>query len=431
MKNKKFRFVTHLILLAAIIFILGACSSKTDSGNQANEAATKEEGTPKKGGEATIAYETDVANFDPVKASGGINFPLLLQVYDTLIRFTAELEPEAGLAESWEFTDDNTLVLTLREGVKFHDGTPFNAEAVKFNIDRVNSEESMLSDLRNIASAEVVDEKTVKLNLKQPDSSIILALSDQAGMIVSPTAVKENGENYSQQPIGTGPFKMASHVPNSEIVYEANTEYWEKDLPYLDKMTVKIMSDETTRINALKSGEVDFAENIAPGNVASLKNDQSINIVQESTLPFKILYLNTSKPPFDNKVVRQAINLGIDREGMIKAINFGIGEPAYGPFPRDYWAANKDVKIDHNPEKAKKLLKESGLEDVSFDLVHHSMAYDQRIAESIKSQLKEIGIEVNLKAMEQQAALSVFWTEKRGSKLPRKMVSTPRSSIDR
>lgn len=415
--------------LLAFTLILGACSSKTETQVAEGAGEEVEEGTPQKGGHATIAYETDVANFDPIKASGGINFPLLLPVYDTLIRFSPELEPEPGLAESWEYADDTTLILTLRENVKFHDGTPFDAAAVKFNIERVNSDESMLTDLANIESVEEIDEKTVKLNLKQADSSILLALSDQAGMMVSPTAVQENKENYSEQPIGTGPFKMANHVPNGEIVYEANEEYWDEKLPYLDKMTVKIMQDETTRINALKSGEVDFAENISPGTVSSLKNDQSLNVVQEISLPFKMLYLNSSKGPLDNKAVRQAINFGIDRETLIKALNFGIGEPAYQPFPKEYWAANKDLKIDYDPEKAKQILKDAGIDNVSFSLVHHSMAYDQRLAEAIKSQLAEIGIEVDLQAMEQQAALANFWDEKKANSFLGRWSSRPDPQI--
>ncbi|MBT2654434.1 ABC transporter substrate-binding protein [Bacillus sp. ISL-18] len=415
MKKIKFKMSFIVLLLITFTIVLGACSSKTDTKALENSKKVVDEGTPQKGGNATIAYETDVANFDPIKASGGINFPLLFPVYDTLIHFSPDLEPQPGLAVSWKYSNDSTLILTLRENVKFHDGTPFNAEAVKFNIDRINSDKSMLTDLKNIISVKVIDEKTVQLNLKQPDSSILLALSDQAGMMVSPTAVEKNGESYSQHPIGTGPFKMSRHVPNGEIVYEANKEYWDKDLPYLDKMTVKIMPEETTRINALKSGEVDFAENISPGTVSSLVNDKNLKVLQEISLPFKMLYLNDAKAPLDNKAVRQAINFGIDREALIKAINFGIGEPAYQPFPKAYWAANKDLKINYDPEKAKQILKEAGINKVSFTLVHHSMAYDQRVAEAIKSQLAEIGIEVKLQAMEQQAALANFWDEKKAN----------------
>ncbi|MGK7377928.1 ABC transporter substrate-binding protein [Planococcus sp. 1R117A] len=413
MQTTQLKFLIRLFLLLALTFIVSACSSKIDSEVQGNNSDVEDkEGTPQKGGEITIGYETDIANFDPIKSTGGINFPLLLPVYDTLIRFTPELEPEPGLAESWKFLDDKTLELTLRKNVKFHDGTPFDAEAVKFNIDRTNSEHSTVSELMSIESVDVIDTHTVNLNLSKPDSSIVLGLSHTGGLIVSPTAVKKYGENYSQNPVGTGPFKMAKHVPNGEIIFEANEDYWQEELPYLDKLTVKIIGDETTRINALKSGEIDFAENISPGNVAGFENNESFKVEKLTSLPFKNYYLNPTIEPLNNKAVRQAINHGINREAMVQAINFGIGEPAYQPFPSNYWASDKNLKIKYDPEKSKKLLKEAGLENVSFEMVHHSTAYDQRIAEAIKSQLKEVGIQVDLRAMEQQAALASFWSEK-------------------
>lgn len=410
MHHAKLKFIIRLLMLAVLLIAVVGCSSK--SNDESGDTATSSSGEPKKGGEAVFAFGTDLSHFDPIKGSVGDDHAFLWPVFDTLITFTPELVAQPGLAESWEMPDEKTIVLHLREGVTFHDGTPFNAEAVKFNIERANSEESTVKDLENIESVEVVDDLTVKLHLSQPDSSIILALSDRGGMMVSPTAVKEMGDDFAQQPIGAGPYKMVKRVPNGEVVYEAYEGYWQKDKPYLDKMTVKIMADENARINALLSGEVDYADNISPENISKLENNPSIVLREIMSLRKRMLYLNTSKEFINDKAVRQAILHGIDREGLIQSINFGSGEPASQPFPKDYWAANKELNIEYNPEKARELLKESGNENISITLLHHTPAYETRLAEAIKNQLEEIGIEVELVGMEQQAANAKFLSEK-------------------
>lgn len=410
----KFTLFSKLVPLLILAVILVGCSSDSSSGknpSNSDETPKSEEGTPKKGGEVTIAYLADSTNYDPILSASGSDHALLWPIYDTLISFSPELEPQPGLAESWEFTDDKTLILHLREGVTFHDGTAFDGEAVKFNIERINSDDSKVPDLKNIESVEVIDKKTVKLHLKVSDSSILLALSDKGGMMVSPTAVKEYGDNFSQNPIGAGPFKLVNHIPNGEIVYEAYEDYWQEGKPYLDKMTVKVMADENTRINALKSGEVDFADMITPGNVQNLKSDSNIVLKDIMPVRFNMLFLNASMPPFDNKNVRLAVQHGINREAIVQGLNFGQGEPANTIFPKEYWAADPDITIDYDPEKAKQLLKDSGLKKISFSMIHFPIAKYARGAEIIRDQLKEIGIEVELEPMEITKGTTSFFSE--------------------
>ncbi|MBS4214179.1 ABC transporter substrate-binding protein [Neobacillus rhizophilus] len=404
-------FVRLLLLLAFTMTVVG-CSSKSGSENKHVSNDNAKEEKPQKGGEAVLGYSTDISNYDPIKSSSGGDQSLLWPVYDTLVTFNQKLEPQPGLAKSWEFTDEKTVVFHLQENVKFHDGTTFDAEAVKFNIERVNSDNSNVSELKNIESVEVVDPLTVKFHLMQPDTSLILVLSDYAGMMVSPTAVKENGDNYSQHPVGAGPYKFVSRVPNGEIVLAAFEDYWQEGKPYLDKMTIKIIADENTRINALKSGEIDLAFNINAANLSNLENDPKIVVKKILGMKRPQLYLNRNIEPFNNKSFRLAVQHGINREALVRSINFGDGEPAYGDFPSGHWAHDNEAKIEYNPKKAKKLLQESGLKNPSFTLLHYSSAYESRLAEAIKGQLKEIGIEVNLQSMELTAAVSTFFAEK-------------------
>lgn len=422
MYKKQIKYFSIWLILLTIMVIIAGCSSESNSSDdrtkESNDDSTAEvinsdDGTPKQGGEAVIAYYTDASSYDPILGGSGADHALLWPIYDTLISFNPELEPQPGLAESWDFPDDKTMVLHLREGVTFQDNTPFDAEAVKFNIERVNSEDSTVSDLKNVERVEVVDSLTVKLHLKQPDSSLLLALSDRGGMMVSPTAVKKYGEDFSQNPVGAGPYKMVKRIPNGEVEYEAYEGYWQEGKPYLDKLIVKIMSDENARINALKSGEIDYADAISAGNIQSLENDS--NIVLKDVLPVRIpiIYINASMPPLDNKAVRLAILHGINRETLNEGINFGRGEPAMQMFPSEYWASDKNMKIEYDPEKSKQLLKEAGFESVSFTMFTNATNQYIKAAEAIVGQLKEVGIDVDLQPLELTAATDSFFTEKR------------------
>ncbi|MGM0899535.1 MAG: ABC transporter substrate-binding protein [Bacillota bacterium] len=414
---KKVSKIVSLVLLGTMLFIAG-CSgnSSTSSNNQSSGttdgSSSTETSEPKKGGSIAVAYDSDVSNYDPILGNSGNDHSLLYPVYDTLVNYNDELEPEAGLAESWETPDEKTIVLHLREGVTFHDGTPFDAEAVKFNLDRVRSEESNISDLASVDSVEVVDAHTVNLHLKQPDSSIILALSDRSGMMVSPSAVEKFGADFGQNPVGAGPFKMVNWVRNGEIQLEAYENYWQEGLPYLDSINVKIMPDENTRLNSLKSGQVQFYWNVSPDNTQVLKNDQSIALDTKMKVAFYNIYLNTAMAPFDKKEVRQAFQHAINREALVEALTFGEGEAAYQAFPKDYWASNPEITIPYDPEKSKELLKTAGVENVSFDMFVPSAPFYLRIGEAIKGQVKEAGFDINIEPMELTKGVALYFNEK-------------------
>jgi peptide/nickel transport system substrate-binding protein len=403
------------LLLMVILLVISGCSKNNATSENATQQKPSDNQTkaePKKGGSLVIAYDSDVSNYDPILGNSGNDHALLYPVYDTLVNYSADLVAKPGLAESWETPDDKTIILHLRKGVTFHDGTPFNADAVKFNLDRVRSQDSKVSDLSNVDTVELVDPQTVKLHLKQPDSSIILALSDRSGMMVSPDAVKKFGTDYGQNPVGTGPFKMVKWVHNGEIQLEANKDYWQKGLPYLDKITVKIMPDENTRLNALKSGQVQFYWNVSPDNTQVLKKDNNIALNSKMKVAFYNIYLNTKMAPFDKKEVRQALQFAIDRESLVKALTFNEGEAAYQTFPNDYWAANPKLKIKYDPEKSKELLKKAGLDSVSFDMFVPSTPFYQRIAEAVKGQVKEAGFNINILPMELTKGVALFFNEK-------------------
>ncbi|WP_245843925.1 ABC transporter substrate-binding protein [Oceanobacillus rekensis] len=277
----------------------------------------------------------------------------------------------------------------------------------------MNSDESVLTTLGNVDNVEVVDTYTVKINLKEPDASILAALSDREGMIVSPTAIEKYGEDYAQNPVGAGLYKMVERIPNGEIVFEAFEDYWQDGKPYLDKMTVKIMADENTRVNSLKSGEIDLAYLLSVGATQSFESDSNFVKTEIMPLRHRQLFVNTSMAPLDNKAVRLAILHAIDREALIQALNFGEGEPANQSFPKDYWAADENIEIEYDPEKSKKLLQEAGLENVSFTMNIQANPFMSKLADAIKEQLSNVGIELKITPIEIVAGDASYFSEKK------------------
>ncbi|PWA09257.1 ABC transporter substrate-binding protein [Pueribacillus theae] len=385
-------------LMFALFLLASACSSDSNSqtkGSSSTEGAEGKSESSKEGGDLVIGYYSDASSFDPLRASSGGDEALLYFIYDTLINYGPGFEPEPGLAESWEMQDEKTWVLKLREGVTFHDGTEFNAEAVKFNIERANSDASNKADLNMIESVEAVDTHTVALHLSEPNAGLPQALMTAAGMMVSPAAVQEHGDDYALHPAGTGPFKLADRNPNNELRFEKFSEYWQKGKPYLDSVTVKVMK-EGTMINALKSGEIHVAAPISATNMGDLENAAGVKVDASASLNFQYIFINTSLAPMDDAKVRQAMHYAIDREQLVQAIQFGQGEPAYGPFPKEHPAFTEEIITPYDKEKAKQLLEESGVESPVLDLLVKPDAFDVRIGEAVKAQLEEVGFQVNL-----------------------------------
>jgi len=359
---------------------------------------------PRAGGVLRVALRAEVSTFDPHKGASGTDHMYLYPVFDTLVRFDDKLQPRPGLAESWETPDPKTLILRLRKNVKFHDGTPFNAEAVRFNLLRAQDKtvSSMVSELINIETVEVVDAFTLRLRLKRPDASLVLAFTDRAGMMVSPTAVQKLGDQFGRTPVGAGEYRLTKWTPGDSVRLDRFQEYWEPGRPYLDGILIRIMPDGDTRVNALRSGQVDFIMEIPTQDFASLKGEKGIKTSEGPSLAYWRIYLNMSKPPLDKKAAREAINLAIDRGALVRTVMFGLTDVAVTPFPSVYWASNPALKPwPYDPARAKAKLVEAGLPNgFTFDMVLEPAPEHVRRAEAIQAQLAAVGIKVDLKPME-------------------------------
>jgi len=368
--------------------------------------------TPAAGGTLRVAAVADPSSLDPQVGPGGNDHVMLYPVFDTLIQFDPEtMEPEPGLASAWSFDDPQTLRLTLREGVTFHDGTPLDAAAVKASLERFQ-EIGAHADLANVTSIDASGPLEVVLHLGSPDSSMLLVLADRAGMVVSPTAAADRAA-FAQHPVGAGPFTFGEFRPGDHITYERYADYWGEQQPTLDGIEMRIIPDRKAAANALLAGQVDFAYGLDAADYASLDADDGLTIGGEITLAFDMVYLNQGQPPLDDSRVRNALNLAIDRDELVAGALDGRGEPAWLPVPPSHWAY-EDAAVPtwpHDVERARELMTEAGYADGATItlLVPTQGAVPTTEAEILKAQLEAIGVTLEITTMDINSAIQQYF----------------------
>ena len=395
------------------------------------------QGTPKRGGTLRISAPANPSSLDPATGGAGSDHAFLFTIYDTLTEWDFEtLKPKPGLAESWKFSDPTTLVLNIRPGITFHDGTPLDAEAVKFNLERNKSDQksNIKADLASMASVEVTGPLQVTLKLSTPDAALPGILSDRAGMMVSPTALKAaEGGTVARKPVGAGAYAFVSWADGEKIVVKRNEKYWKANRPYPDGIEFSIIPELTTGARSVTAGQNDLIYQLPPRQKAIIERASSIKVFNGPTLYVFQIFLNWAKPPFDNVKVRQAFNFAIDREAFVKAALAGLAEPAYMNLPKAHWAYDKSVAelYPHDPDKARKLLAEAGLkEGTTIDLIGYSDQDSVQREEILIEQFRKAGMNVKFSnAPIAEAAAAFFGTEKRGSGLLAAWTGRPDPSL--
>jgi len=250
------------------------------------------QGGPKKGGVLKVSANANPSSLDPQTGGSGSDHSFLYPMFDTLIDFEpATLKALPGLAESWSNPDPRTLLLNIRSGVAFHDGTPLDAAAVKFNLDRARTDarSNIKGDLVTVEGVEVVGPQQVAIKLKQPDSALLLILSDRAGMMSSPKAMQELGKDYDRKPVGAGPMKFVSWNDNEKVVYAKNDNYWKTVQPYLDGLEMNVIPEINTALRAVVASQNDFVYFLSPQQkqlVDRAKNLTAVRFLARSTSCF-------------------------------------------------------------------------------------------------------------------------------------------------
>jgi peptide/nickel transport system substrate-binding protein len=412
---KKRKLLVFVLMLTLVL--LSACSAKTtDQGKDGKD-----------GGQIVVGLEAEPTSLDAHQISDYNSSRAAMEIYDQLVHFkdeSTEIEPD--LAEKWDVSDDG-LVYTfyLKKDINFHDGTPFNADAVKFSVDRQIDPKHPYHDTGQYAYAdftfgmvskvEVIDENTVKFTLKERFAPFLSNMAMHAASIVSPEAVKKYGADFTKHPVGTGPFKFVSWNPGVEIVLGKNDKYF-KEVPKVDKLIFKPITDAQTRLAELESGNIDMIVNVPPDDLSRLRDDKGYQVIEQAGMHVWWTAFNTQKAPFNNVKVRQAANYAINKESIVKDILQGTGELANSPLPSTVWGHNASLKnYEYNPEKAKKLLEEAGYKNglkVTYWVPESGsgMQQPQAMAAAIQSDLAKVGIEVKIQTIEWGAYLDKVFT---------------------
>ncbi|KUF09388.1 ABC transporter substrate-binding protein [Pseudoponticoccus marisrubri] len=354
-------------------------------------------------------------SLDPAAVTAVNDFRILVNLYEGLVRYApGTLEVEPHLATGWEVSEDGTVyTFTLREDVTFHDGTPFDAEAVKFNFDRMLNEDHPYHDtgpfplaffFGSVESTEVVDTHTVRFTLSEPYAPFLSNLAYPTGLIVSPAAVEANGADYGRNPVGTGPFTFAEWRSNEAVVIERNAEYW-GDPAGTEAVVFRPITDANTRVAEMLAGGIDLMVEVPPTALGQFQGD-GFEVVEQAGPHVWFLILNAKEGPFADKRVRQAANYAINKEAIVNDVLEGTAEVAAGPTPPAFaWAYNEELDpYPYDPDRARELLAEAGAEgaELTFYVTEggSGMLDPIPMGTAIQADLNAVGLDVSIETYE-------------------------------
>lgn len=394
--------------------VVGAGAVAAGSLAGAAAAAPKRIGaTPKKGGKLTFALEQDPVHIAPFGAILTSNHWGKEPMYESLIEWDAKLNQRPALAQSWKVVDPRTVDFTLRKGVKFHNGKEVTAADVKYSVEGwlnppLPGSVTTVNQVPSIESAEVRSKYVVRIRMKKPDARLFGFLAWTRYSAIVPEGMYQQ-VNAGREGIGTGPFRLTSFTPGQGTEYQAYTNYRKKGLPYLSQLSLPTMPDEQARIAALRAGAIDGATLSADG-ARTFQGNSNFTVLRGLTAAFRELQMTQKAgedKPWHDVRVRQAVNFAINRQQIIDRVYNGFGEysghvpPGYGPWPLTR-AELRNTYLKFNLAKARTLMRQAGFAngfEVTMSTFSTPLDFGQ-VAAVIKSQLNQIGINVNIKAEE-------------------------------
>ena len=440
--KKTLKRLTALMMVGAMALSLAACggggNSATETTAAAGEAAGEAAGDaaetplPVSATEITVpegesvSQETDVVGamlvdfttMDPMDTSDTLSGGIQRLIMDGFFGFNDEMEIIPMLAESYEANEDATeYTLHLRQGISFSDGTPFDAEAAKANLDRLGDENLGLKRttlLCNVIdSTEIVDDYTVKVHLQEPFGAFIATLAHPACVLMSPQIIAQGNEACAENPVGTGQYTFVEWVAGDHATVELNKDWWgydpeicggealaEPDAGF-KSITFRPVAENATRVAMLQAGDADFIWPVPTESMATLAQDTSVYVGAEEGIVVRYLFMNNQKAPFNDVRVRQAMNYAINKDAYVVVVKNGLASPAtsiMGPATQHYKANDP---YEYNPEKAKELLAEAGYPDgFETTLICSSTTANLKQAEFLQQQLAQVGITVNINSLE-------------------------------
>ena len=362
-----------------------------------------------------IGLAEDPDLLDPHQARTFVGRLVFTALCDKLVDIDENLKIVPRLATEWSFSQDGkTVTMKLRRGVTFHDGEKFDAAAAKYNLERaLNLPQSRRkSEIAAIGSVDVVDEYTIRVNLKEPSSPLLSQLTDRAGMMVSPKAAEAMGADLAKNPVCSGPFKFVERVQNDRIVLERFPNFWNKAQIHFDKVTFTPIPDATVRLANLQSGQLDLLERLLPTDIAKVKADKRLVLSPVVGLGYASFSVNVGKTPRaqtplgQDPRIREAIELAIDRNVINQVVFNGEFTPGNQPVsPANPFYAKTVPIPKRDVAKAKELLKAAGQPNFSFEMQVPNDTQQQQVAQVIQGMLAEAGIAMKIVSMEFATAL--------------------------
>jgi peptide/nickel transport system substrate-binding protein len=361
-----------------------------------------------------IGLQDDPDTLDPATNWSFVGRHVLQQLCDKVVDIDADGQIVPMIATDWNWSDDGRqLTLTIREGTTFHDGTPLDAEAVRYSLDRaLNLDVSRRrAEIEAIESMEVVDDTALRINLAEPSVPLLAALSDRAGMIVSPTAGEELGEDFTNAPVCSGPYRFIERVLQDRIVLEKFEEHHAADEYHFDRLVFRGMPESNVRLLNLRSGELDLIERLAATDVAAVEADPELEIAPVVGLGYYGVTFNIggegADPDFSqSQALREAFSLAIDREAINQVVFEGQFTTGNQPFPPNSLYYDESTPVPpRDVEAARAKMEEAGVSDASVELLVPTDAERQQVAQMIQAMVAEIGIDVEIRATELMSLL--------------------------
>ncbi len=362
------------------------------------------------GAQIVISQPADAVTMDPGKSTQVLNVNYFFNIFDTLTRWDTDLKLVPGLATAWKNTNETTWELTLRQGVRFHDGSPLTAEDVKATLDRLlePGKTVVQSGFATIKSVEIADPQTIRLTTEKPDPLIPVRMA-QMGSQIYPArlASTEDGNNeLARKPIGSGAYKFVEWVKDDRLVMEANREWWgwEGGAPGVERVTWKPIPDDFARISALQKGELDVVTNVPPDQLKAIQEGRTTQVLTVPATRTVTFWINATQEPTSDKRVRQAMHYALDLDSIVNNLYAGQGKPFSGGLADTDFGYNPNLKpYPYDPEKAKALLAEAGVAggiDLTLLAGSGTMVNDKQLLETIADMWSKVGIRAKVEMME-------------------------------
>ncbi|MFC4455462.1 ABC transporter substrate-binding protein [Deinococcus sonorensis] len=351
----------------------------------------------------TVGLDADPPRLDPALSTAFVDRQVMNQIFDKLVDVNEQLKIVPMVAKSWKVTNGGlTYTFKLNTGIKFTDGTPLDAAAVKYSIERNMTLEGSArkGELASVKDVSAPDASTVVITLKAPYGPLLAVLSDRAGMIVSPTAAKKAGADFANSPVGSGPFSFVSRKRQDNVTLKANASYW-RGKAKLDTLVYRPFPDGDVRVANLLSGAVQIITPVDPKDIATIKKNTKLDATTYQGLGFQGVWMNVTRPPFNNKQVRQAFSQTLDREAINKVVFLNTVKPAGGPFPPGTPAYSPAIKVQNaDVAAAQKKLAQAGKSNVSFTLLTSPGAVNAQLAQLYQAMASQAGFNVKIETVE-------------------------------